>query len=353
MSKLWRQSAQNKGSNTSTAAWSASSALGNGDVSSIVLRDGRRLSAELFIDASGFRSELLGKELAEPFDSYSSSLFCDRSIVGTWPRTDEPILPFTVAETMDAGWCWRIDHEQVINRGYVFCSSELSDDQAREEFQRKNPRATVWERAIQFRSGRYRRGWVHNVIAIGNSGGFVEPLEATALMLVTAHVETLVTMLQETGLEPTDSVRQLYNDVFVSGWDEIRDFLALHYRFNTRLQTAFWRRCQNDVDLGGAKAMLTFYQENGPIRMCGHRIGDRGRTFGVHNAFGVEGHLVILTGCKVPYFRQYQPSDAEWSTWRRHQADLATIARQALTVEQALQCIRLPNWQWNADVLPR
>ena len=327
--------------------------LSNGDLSSVVLRDGRRLSADLFIDTSGFRSELLGKELAEPYDSYASTLFCDRCVVGTWQRTDEPILPFTVAETMDAGWCWRIDHEHVINRGYVFCSSELSDDQAREEMQRKNPRAKIWEHVIPFRSGRYRRGWVHNVVAIGNAGGFVEPLEATALMLATAHIETLVTMLQETGLAPTDSARQLYNDVFVSGWDEIRDFLALHYRFNTRLNTPFWKRCQNEVDLGGVEPLLQFYKENGPIRMCCHRIGDRGRAFGVHNAFGIEGHLVMLTGCKVPYSRQYQPTDAEWNIWRRHQSDLANVARQAMTVEESLKCIRLPQWQWNADVRPR
>jgi tryptophan 7-halogenase len=194
---------------------------------------------------------------------------------------------------------------------------------------------------------------VNNVVAIGNSGGFVEPLEATGLMLATAHAETLTTMLQETALEPTDSVRKLYNDVFVSGWDEIRDFLGLHYRLNTRLQTPFWKRCQNDVDLCGAKALLEFYHENGPIRMCGHRIGGRGRAFGVHNAFGVEGHLVILTGCKVPYSRQYQPTDAEWNIWRRHKADLTNVAQQALSVEQSLQCVRLPAWQWHADIRPR
>src|ERR1700755_477847 len=81
-------------------------------LSTIVLEDGRRFEADFFIDASGFRSELLGKALAEPYVSYADSLFCDRDVVRGWERgPDELILPYTTAETMDAGWAWRIDHE--------------------------------------------------------------------------------------------------------------------------------------------------------------------------------------------------------------------------------------------------
>ena len=96
-------------------------------IAAIVLEDNRRLEADFFIDASGFRSELLGKTLEEPYISFSSSLFNDRAMVGSWPREpDEPILPYTTAETMDCGWCWRIDHEHEINRGYVYSSIAIS-----------------------------------------------------------------------------------------------------------------------------------------------------------------------------------------------------------------------------------
>src|SRR5262249_10254144 len=77
-------------------------------IAAVLLGDGRRLEADFYIDASGFRSELLGKALEEPFISYDRALFCDRAVVGGWERTTEPILPYTTAEGMDAGWAWQI-----------------------------------------------------------------------------------------------------------------------------------------------------------------------------------------------------------------------------------------------------
>ncbi len=118
---------------------------GAAGISALVLEDGRRLEADFFVDASGFRSELVGKALKEPFISFSYSLFNDRAITGGWERTDEPILPYTTAETMDSGWSWKIEHEKFINRGYVYCSTAISDEQACVEFAAKNPRgASAW-----------------------------------------------------------------------------------------------------------------------------------------------------------------------------------------------------------------
>jgi tryptophan halogenase len=103
-------------------------------IASVVLDDGRAFSADLFIDSSGFRSELRGTAREEPYVSFSNALFCDRAVVGGWERTFEPILPYTTCETMDAGWAWQIEHEHYINRGYVFSSQFISDDDARAEF---------------------------------------------------------------------------------------------------------------------------------------------------------------------------------------------------------------------------
>lgn len=318
---------------------------GPAGIAAILLKDGRRLPADFFIDASGFRSELLGKVLGEPFISFASSLYCDRAIVGGWERTTEPILPYTTAETMQAGWCWQIEHEKQVNRGYVYCSSALSDDEAQAEFVRKNPKANTWSHAVKFKSGRYQRGWVENVVAIGNSGGFVEPLEATALMLVCAHCQTLVGSLQASNLMPTPTLRKMYNDFFAASWDEIRNFLCIHYRFNTRLDNPFWRHCRADVDVSAVQGLLEFYEENGPTRLCRHLIGNRGQEMGVHSAFGVEGYLVILTGNKVPYKKQHTPTDEEWQRWKAHKTELAEAARNGLTVEESLAYIRAdPVW---------
>ena len=92
-------------------------------VAALHLEDGRKFTADLYIDSSGFRSELLGRAFEEPYVSYSPALFCDRAVIGGWDRgADEPILPYTTAETMDAGWAWQIEHEHHINRGYVYSS---------------------------------------------------------------------------------------------------------------------------------------------------------------------------------------------------------------------------------------
>lgn len=95
----------------------------SGDVEHLQLEDGRALEADLFVDASGFRSELLSGVLEEPFESYADSLFCDRAVVGGWDRQeDEPVRAYTGSDTMHAGWAWRIDHPERVNRGYVSSS---------------------------------------------------------------------------------------------------------------------------------------------------------------------------------------------------------------------------------------
>jgi tryptophan halogenase len=99
-------------------------------VAALILETGERLQADLFIDASGFRSELLGRALEVPYQSFERALFCDRAVIGGWSRTSEPIKPYTTVETMDAGWCWQIEHENWINRGYVYSSRFLSDEAA-------------------------------------------------------------------------------------------------------------------------------------------------------------------------------------------------------------------------------
>lgn len=315
-----------------------------GGVAAVVLDDGRRLEADFFVDASGFRSELLGKALEEPFESFGKALFCDRAVVGGWGRTDEPILPYTVAEEMDAGWAWQIEHEHHINRGYVFSSTFISDEDAAAEFLRKNPKAPSSPRIVKFRSGRYRRQWVENVVAIGNAGGFVEPLEATALMVVCANVKRLVSVLRESMFRPTPAMREIFNRQTGLLWEDIRDFLALHYKFNGAPDTAFWRHCRSETELGGMAALVDFYREHGPTGFC------RWFTTDPHGPFGLEGPLVMLVGNQVPYEARYEAPEADRQRWEARRAEAIRIAAQGLTVKETLQFVRHPGWQWNSDL---
>ena len=313
-------------------------------VTAVQLDDGRRLEADFFIDSSGFRSELLGRALAEPFISLNKSLFCDRAVVGGWARgDDEPILPYTTAETMDAGWAWQIEHEHFVNRGYVFSSDAISDDDARAEFLRKNPKAAKDGRVVKFRSGRYQRGWVENVVGIGNAAGFVEPLEATALMVVCSQIKTLIDFLLHTSMSPTPTIRKLYNDIAADVWDEIRDFLAIHYKFNTRLDTPFWRRCREETDVSAVQPLLDFYAENGPTGFGRHLLRGTGSNF------GIEGFLVMLVGMQVPYAARHQATETEKQNWARHRARFAETARNGFTVKEALAFVRHPQWRWHGE----
>jgi tryptophan 7-halogenase len=309
-------------------------------VAALELDGGERVTADLFVDASGFRSELLGRALNEPFRSYKDSLFCDRAIAGGWERTDEPILPYTTAETMDAGWCWQIEHEQHINRGYVFSSAFLSDEAAEVEFRRKNPKVAK-TRVVRFITGRYERTWVGNVIGIGNASGFVEPLEATALLVICQQARALVRVLAATDFWPSASIARSFNRILGRFWDEIRDFLSVHYRFNTRLDTPFWQACRADVALHGAEPIVTCYQENGPTTLMAADLLPPGLS-----VFQLEGFFTLLIGQQVPFRRTRSIVPDELNLWTQIRRQNAVAAAAGLTVRETLDLVRSPAWQW-------
>jgi tryptophan halogenase len=241
---------------------------------------------------------------------------------------------------MDAGWCWQIEHEHWINRGYVYASNFISDDAAREDLLRKNPKISNEPRLVKFRSGRYVRNWVGNVVGIGNAVGFVEPLEATALQVISVEASTLADSLLDSLCAPTPTLIHLYNDYNAQAWDDIRDFLAVHYKFNTRLDTPFWRACRAETHLHDADFLVEFYRENGPSVVAGAQL--------LHpsNSFGMEGYLALLIGQDVPHAKPYKPSLAEQRIWQNRCHTWALEARRAMDVKQCLEAIRKPGMKW-------
>lgn len=312
-----------------------------GQVSSLHFEKGGRRSADLYIDASGFRSELLGKALEEPFKSFSGGLFCDRAVIGGWERDDEPIQAYTTAETMDHGWCWQIEHETFINRGYVYASDFVSDEDAHAEFRKKNPKTPEEPRILKFRSGRYERSWVGNVVAIGNASGFVEPLEATALAQILYECRWVKELLENSDCQPAEAQRDFYNHAIGVAWDEIRDFLAFHYKFNTRLDTPFWKHCREHTELGDYQALYDLYQEIGPSPLLTSTLPNR------PNIYGIEGFLAMLVGMKVPHQNPHTPTEAELQQWQLGRKKIATRAAAGVDVRRALDAIRQPSWQWS------
>jgi len=315
--------------------------LGVTGVSALVLQSGEKVTADFFVDASGFRSELLGRALEESFVSYGDALFCDRAVIGGWPRDAEPILPYTTCETMDAGWCWQIEHEHFINRGYVYASAFIRDEDAREELLRKNPKIPPEKtRVVKFRSGRYSRMWVRNVCAIGNANGFVEPLEATALGVIIAQSVTLASCLEDSELRPAPTTAGVANRYVNRVWDDVRDFLALHYRFNTRLETPFWQHCRENTPLGNAAEIVEFYRENGPSALHKSVLLDQ------NNPIGCEGYLALLLGQEITHARPHSASTSELLTWQRHVAECRTIAAKGFTPAELNAVVRKGGLRW-------
>jgi tryptophan halogenase len=318
-------------------------------VAGLTMASGVEVQADLYLDCSGFRSLLLGQALKEPFLSFNSSLYCDRAIIGGWDRGEERVLPFTVAETMNAGWCWQIDHEHRIHRGYVHSSAFMSEEEATREFLEKNPKIRAGEtKVVKFRSGRYREMWVKNVVAIGNSSGFVEPLESTALGAISVECQAVAHTLRDTPIHcVTDSQMRQFNNRTARTWDAIRDFLSLHYRFNRRLDTPFWQACLADVDLAGAAHVVEFYRENGPAVTWRETLLDR------FDQFKMDGYWTLLVGQQAPYHTSIVISDEEKAKWRRVQDFNRRVAANAMSAEEAFALIRRPEWQWRNDFYQR
>ncbi len=300
-------------------------------------RSGLR-EADLFIDCTGFVSLLLGKALQEPFVSYQASLFNDRAVVGGWDREEEPIQPYTTAETMSSGWCWRIDHEHRINRGYVFSSGFQSEAEAEAEFRAANPKVKE-TRFIRFRTGRFERAWVKNVLAVGNSGGFVEPLESTGLACICELSQGIAEILHETKGRPTPTMIREFNRRHACGWDIIRDFLAVHFKFNTRYDTPYWQACRAKAELCGAQPIVEYFQENGPSVLW------RTTLFDPKDQFGAEGYLSLLVGQQVPY-RADPLTAEEVANWERIRKQIRASSERAISVPQALALIRSSAFMW-------
>ncbi len=305
------------------------------DVSALVLGNGQKESADLYCDCSGFESVLLGKRLKEPFIDFKSTLFCDRAVVGGWDRTNEPIAPYTTAQTMNAGWSWQIEHEKRINRGYVYCADFISDADAEKEFRQVNPRVGP-TRIVKFKAGRYARTWVGNVVGIGNSAAFVEPLEATALGSICMQARMLAESLFESDRQLLPMHRDLYNERISRNVDSIRWFLSVHYKFNTQLDTPFWQHCRSSTDVSGAQKVIDYYKQVGPSTFWESSILD------VYDFATMTGYLQLLVGQRVPHAMDAKLTPEQRAVFNQRLNQNRQAALAGFTVEQALEMLKHP-----------
>lgn len=209
-----------------------------GDISAVLLANGTRIAGDLFVDCSGFRGLLIEQELEAGFDDWSEWLRCDRAIAVPCERV-EPLVPVTRSIARRAGWQWRIPLQHRIGNGIVFCSRHMSEDEATSILlSNLDGEALAEPRTIRFTTGFRRRCWVRNVVAIGLSSGFIEPLESTSIHLIQTAISRLVDLLPAGPV--SDPTRDEYNRRAEFEMKSIRDFIILHYHQNQRIGEPFW-----------------------------------------------------------------------------------------------------------------
>jgi tryptophan 7-halogenase len=214
-----------------------------GDISHLVTKNSGNLEGDLFIDCTGFASVLLGKHFSTPFVDRSDVLFIDNALAVQVPyeHEDSPIASHTIATAQSAGWVWDIALPTRRGVGYVYSSRHTSEDEAHQELRAYVGPAIdkLSVRKIPIRSGHRATFWKRNCVGVGLSAGFVEPLEASALVLIELSAEMISQQLPACR-EVMDITAKRFNDVFSYRWDRIIDFLKLHYSLSKRTDSQFW-----------------------------------------------------------------------------------------------------------------
>lgn len=235
----------------------------DGHVSMLDLADGRSVTGDLFIDCSGFRSLLLGQTLGVGYRDWSHWLPCDRALAVPCEGGEE-ITPYTRATAHSAGWQWRIPLQHRIGNGHVYSSSFMSDDKAAEILLANlDGKPLADPRPLRFTAGRREKAWVRNVVAIGLSSGFLEPLESTSIHLIQTALFRLLALMP-TG-EGDQASRDEFNRLTEIEYEQVRDFLILHYHATARDDSDFWNHCRTMAIPDSLRHKMELFRARGRV----------------------------------------------------------------------------------------
>lgn len=235
----------------------------SGHITSLTLESGEVVEGELFIDCSGFRGLLIEQTLKTGFDDWSSYLPCDRAIARASRRVADP-PPYTRATAKKAGWQWRIPLQSRTGNGHVYCSEFIGDEEALESLNSDLDAEPISEpNFLRFKAGIRRQAWNKNVISIGLSSGFLEPLESTSIHLIQSAVARLMTNFPDKHFNQPDI--DYFNERTRLEFECIRDFLILHYYATERDDSPLWNYCRNMQIPESLAKRIAIYKENGRL----------------------------------------------------------------------------------------
>lgn len=234
----------------------------SGFIESVSLATGETVKGDFFIDCSGFRGLLIEQALQSGYEDWSNYLPCDRALAVPCASAN-PLTPYTRSTARDAGWQWRIPLQHRTGNGYVYCSDFVSDSDATDTLMSNLDGAVLAEpRQLRFVTGKRRQVWKKNVVAIGLSSGFLEPLESTSIHLIQEAIAKLLNFFPAQGFEQADI--DAFNRQMDFEFNSVRDFIILHYKANNR-PGEFWRRCRDMAVPDSLKAKMELFTTNGRI----------------------------------------------------------------------------------------
>jgi tryptophan 7-halogenase len=234
-----------------------------GFISDVQLEDGSKLIGDLFFDCSGFRALLLGDALGVDYEDWAHWLPCDTAQAVACERTGD-LLPYTKSTAKTAGWQWRIPTQHRTGNGHIYCSSMMDDETAIDSLLADlDGPALGSPRKIRFRTGCRTRFWDKNCIAIGLSGGFLEPLESTSLYLIQEGISKFISLFPSKDM-PT-AIRDEYNRQLTQKFEQVRDFIILHYKATERDDSEFWNYCRTMSVPDSLTRKIELFREAGRI----------------------------------------------------------------------------------------
>lgn len=234
-----------------------------GFIDHLLLKDGQQVSGEFFIDCTGFKGLLIEGALKTGYDDWSNYLPCNRAVT-VQTKNVTASTPYTISRAQEAGWTWRIPLQHRTGNGYVFCDKYCTDEQAIETLLATidgTPLTTP--KVIPFVTGKRKKAWDKNCLALGLAQGFVEPLESTAIHLVSKTLALFFRMFPNANYNET--LVDEFNRRVTADYEEIRDFLVLHYCTTQRDDSEFWRWCQNMDIPPSLQGKIDFFKASGGL----------------------------------------------------------------------------------------
>ena len=280
-----------------------------GNILSVATQEGQTLSADLFVDCTGFAALLIDKALKTPYVSFAENLFNDAAVALPTPLADS--LPSeTVSTALKAGWMWKIPLTARFGNGYVYSSQFCSADQAETELRERLGLldSDTPARHLKMRIGRVTKHWNKNCLAVGLSQGFIEPLEATALLFIQQTAAVFVDFLERGDLSEAAQAR--FNTHVNEHFEGTRDYIVTHYKTNSRTDTEYWRA--NAANLNISEPLKQLFN----LWMSGNGIAPAVRKQTLGRGYPVFSWYSIMSGMGIfPDRDDLHPPRAEEKTF--------------------------------------